>query len=128
LYDLASRLWLSSYDLVVILTADLLGWPVRYARGVRQVGRFVLVEYEPLGYPDPEIVLAFCRGAEGFNQAMALFQRVCRAGGGLGDWYRNAKTAAARLVPPLRALDAHLVEADFVLRWALLKVAHGERA
>jgi len=115
-------------DLVTIYTADILGWPVKYARGVRQVGRFALVEYEPLGFPDPEIVLAFCRGAESFNQAMALFQRVRNGGGDLRSWYRNAKTAAAGLVGPLRALEAHPLEADFVLRWALLKCAHGERA
>ena len=118
-------------ELLTIFVAGVLGQAVRAGsvQVVAQVGRFARVGYAPLDNPDPEIVVCLAPGGEALHQALVAFA-AARASGATGspEWYQRGMRAARVLVGPLRQLRAHPLEADFVLRWALYKVATGQRA
>jgi len=113
---------------ILIWTADVLGHPITYARPRQQVGRFLLVEYQPIAMPDPEIILALMPGAQAFHRAMLDFQRARAAWPNSWSlWYQQAKHAARRALGPLGRLRPYPLEADFVIRWMLLACAKGQR-
>lgn len=118
-------------DLLTIFLAGVLQHPVQKnsVSLQEQVGRFVLLAYTPIQATDPEIVLCIAKNAVKFNAAMVKFVEVRVAPVyNWKQWYAKATATARELIVPLHDLHAHPFEADFVLRWALLKCATGERA
>lgn len=113
-------------DLLTILAADVLAYPVEGIEVLAQVGRFVHVEYTPIGTKDPDIVLCYAKDAQPFHAAMMAFQHKRTRRTDWGAWYAVLKAAAHDLITPLLRLDPHPAEADFVLRWALLVCARGK--
>jgi hypothetical protein len=112
---------------ILIWTADVLQMPVRYVKPREQVGRFVIVDYQPLSQPDPDIILALMPGAQAFHRAILDFQRArARHSETWSSWYLRVKETARRVLLPLRLLEPHPLEADFVIRWLLLVCAKGQ--
>lgn len=117
-------------DILTMFVAELLDWPVAQVRVLRQVGRFVLVSYEPLLGIDPDAVLVMETGqaAQAFHAAMQEFQDIRRdRSSELRGWYRRAKAAARDLAGPLWNLQPTPEEADFVVRWLMQVVSMGKR-
>jgi hypothetical protein len=117
-------------DILLILTAELLGWPVTLAKIREQAGRFAVVEYTPVRGADPDILLALDISPQvtAFHTAVRAFQDGRRAKNlDPGQWYRSMKPVAQKLAEPLWRLNPTRTEANFVIRWVLLTVAKGAR-
>lgn len=117
-------------DLLTVFVAELLDWPVAQVSVQRQVGRFVLVNYEPLLGKDPDalLVMEISQAAHAFHAAMQEFQDIRRDRSmGLRGWYRRAKAVARSMAGPLWRLQPTPQEADFVVRWLMGVVAMGKR-
>jgi len=95
------------------LLAELLRVPFAVVRVVGQVGRVALLEYEPLGTPDPDIVICDFPSAKPINRVLCDLQRARGVAwrdwqefwGGI-DWYAEELkrlTAGAAMTAEERA-------------------------
>ena len=111
-----------------ILTASVLQRAVSEVRLVEQCGRFLLIDYTPKGYSDPQMIVAWMPGATDFHEAMIQFQRTREDWfAEEGPWYRNCMEAAKQVLGPLARLYPHIAEAEFTIGWLLHTVATGQR-
>ena len=116
------------HDMVTVMAAVALGWPVLNVKPVAQVGRFVLTEYTPIGRADPDMILCMASGreVENFHKCMGVFQKKRRHNGiDPGTWFDlHGKPALKFLASALWLLDPSPMEANFVLRWAALVICN----
>lgn len=118
--------------LLTILAAQTLQHPLRWVEPLKRVGRFVQIAYEPIGYPDPDMVIFLGPSNPAFQTAMREFQRVRfkqpPTWGGWPKWYQATMEAARTLIAPLQALQPTEQEALFVMRWAALVASTGDQS
>jgi hypothetical protein len=114
-------------DLLTIIMAEIFQYPMHKTKVLESAGRFALVAYEPIKVRDPEMIICLEMSPAGrmFNHASLKFQEAREWYRDLSDWYKQAKKAAANLIPPLAALEPSAEEAELVLRKALWLCAAG---
>lgn len=119
-------------DTCAVILAHALGWPMIAVSPVAQVGRFVLVEYQPIAGRDPAAIIAVTQGAR-YNRAVSAFLAARREGaldgGRLVDpagWYRRAHEAGRAVLSALWTMQPARSEVVFVARWVALSVAYGQ--
>lgn len=101
------------------LLAGLLRQPVTKVHIIDQVGRCYLIEYEPVGKVDPDIVLCDWPSARPINRAMVRFQETrARAWRDLGEFWRVINCQIESLATLLKGAAIEGRERAFVLRWA----------
>ena len=101
------------------MLASLLGRPVQDCRIVDQVGRAYLVNYEPLGKIDPDIVLCAWPSARPVNCAIYGLQEARMVD--WGDWasfWEGLNRYAEALKKLLKHASITGEERAFVLEWA----------
>ncbi len=115
----------------IYVATAVLHTPLSSVALVRQVGRFAVVQYQPVVASDPDLLVVLGADlalAQPFHQAVLAFQRARHARYSQPEQWQSTVLAAARQVlGPLAALQPHPLEADFALRWLLLIAASGNQ-
>jgi hypothetical protein len=123
---------LDSELLWIYVATMVLHTPAASVTLVRQVGRFAVVQYQPVVAGDPDLLVVLgvdLALAQPFHQAVLAFQRVRQARFPLPEqWQKAVLVAARQVLGPLAALQPHPLEADFALRWLLLIAASGNQS
>jgi hypothetical protein len=116
-------------DVVLILTANALGYPMRNVSVAAQVGRFLQVNYTPAYQPDPVTIIVLESGPEAdeFHLTVLNFQKLrSQEVTDYRRWFEAAKGFVRLMVSPLWALQPTQDEANFVLKWVMLVAAKGD--
>ena len=106
--------------LAAVIVAELLKMPLASANAIKRVGRFIWVEFRPVNYPDPQMIIALPGPASiHFNRVAMDFWRVRERGPrDPRKWYTAARAVMLRFMPALHRMGASPEESDFVLSWA----------
>ena len=106
--------------LAAVIVAELLKMPLASANAIKRVGRFIWVEFRPVNYPDPQMIIALPGpGSVHFNRVAMGFWNVRERGPrDPHRWYEAAHTVNLRFIPALHRMGASPEESDFVLSWA----------
>ncbi len=104
---------------VGLLLTDLLGEPVQRFAVTQAAGRAVLLEYEPVNAPDPDIALLTTPDGWRVNAAIGLLQRH-RGRRDLppADWYSQGRRLLLHIEALLARLPLAADERELVLSWA----------
>ena len=115
--------------LAAVVIAELLKMPLASANAIKRVGRFIWVEFRPMNYPDPQMIIALPGpGSVHFNRVAMDFWNVRERGPrDPRKWYTAARRVMLRFIPALHRIGAIPEESDFVLSWAADIVAYMRR-
>lgn len=101
------------------LLAGLLRCPLKDCRIVAQAGRAYLLEYEPLGKIDPDIVLCAWPSARPINRLICELQEARALNwGNWGEFWQGMNRYVEDLESLLKGATITALERSFVLRWA----------
>jgi len=110
------------------ILAELLRVPIAELTIMDAVGRAYLINYEPLGHPDPDIVLCDWPSAKPVNRAICELQRARAVKWrDLGEFWQCLGTYIENLTAVMIGSKITGPERQFVLNWAYTVRDKGRR-